>query len=117
MLLLRDEVHRLELENNRLRTEVEYGQAHKVQELQKRFTSSSSNVPYHYRQDVGIYGRGGAPIPDNSMGYHRSGDYGRGSIEVPPQEPDQVMQRACPKCRAHFPDLDTLQIHVLECVD
>ena len=113
MLLLREEVHRLELENNRLRTEVEYGQAYKVQELQRKYTNSSSNVPYLYREGAGIYGRGGAPVADHGMGYNRSG----GSIEVPPQEQDQVMQRACPKCHAHFPDLDSLQIHVLECVD
>ena len=117
MLILREDVHRLELENNRLRAEVESDQWHKVQELQRRFANSSPNIPNAYYKEGMVYGRGGAPVPDNGMDHHRSSDFGRGSIDLPPQESDQVVQRQCPKCCARFPDLDTLQIHVLECVD
>lgn len=117
MLLLREEVHRLELENNRLRSEVDSVHLHKVQELQRRYANSQAHVPSSYYHDVGVYGRGGVPVTDSGAAYNRSGEYGKGSIELPPQEPDQVMQRACPKCHAPFPDLDSLQIHVLECVD
>ena len=112
-------MHRLQLENGRLHAEVDATQSQKVQELQRRYANSANNFPNPYYPQGGIYGRGGAPVQDNSMDYNKSSDYSsvRGSFEVPPQESDQVMQRACPKCHAPFPDLDTLQIHVLECVD
>ncbi|XP_065058937.1 optineurin-like isoform X2 [Rhopilema esculentum] len=118
ILVLREEIHRLKLENTRLREDVESVHKHNLHELQRRY-GPLTQVPQGYHNinpHAGIYGRG-AQAPDNRMDHSRIYDSGRGSFEMPPQESDQVMQRACPKCRMTFPDLDTLQIHVLECID
>lgn len=119
ILILREDLHHLKLENIRLKEDFEASQQQKMQELKKRMASSHGyqNPPVSYPSQYGIYGRGAAVPDNNRINYGRSNESYRGSIELPPQEPDPVMQRECPKCRAPFPDLDTLQLHVLECLD
>eukprot|EP00794_Sanderia_malayensis_P007572 gene7572-8412_t len=126
ILILRDDVHRHKLENSRLREEVTAAQRQEMAQLQRRYGVGVSNVGSigidgQHRQDVpGLYfrgGPGGGHPSEGGQGKYAPNDSFRSSVEAPPQDVDQNVQRLCPKCHVPFPDLDTLQIHVLECLD
>ena len=80
---------------------------------------SSQNTPSGYpgynTSNYGtMYARGMASASDGMQG---GGGRQGNDRNAAAQEPDQPVQRTCPKCRQGFPDLDTLQIHVMECID
>ena len=119
-LILREEAHHLKLENNRLREEVETAYKQQMAELQGRYGVGShvTGRAGNYQNLPTLYGRGPTMRDDrwNTENVRSNTSYGINS-EVTAQEPEQAVQRSCPKCHAPFPDLDTLQIHVLECLD
>ncbi|NXR93546.1 NEMO protein, partial [Hypocryptadius cinnamomeus] len=63
--------------------------------------------------------RGGAPGPPNPPGGEGQGltvplpPIGFGGLLPPPEEGPDL---CCPKCQYKAPDMDTLQIHVMDCI-
>lgn len=85
-----------------------------------RSTGSVSHHPQDYHQHGRRPGSSGSQYGSNPSMYGRGGD-NRGSnssIEsASADKSDDTEQRKCPKCDKLFPDLDTLQIHLMDCLD
>ncbi|XP_032836099.1 optineurin isoform X2 [Petromyzon marinus] len=90
---LKEQLAAVRLDNERIKDELEaYTRGH-LQEMQRRHTG-------HFMQDD----REAAPLPQ--------------PLPMPNPPPVQLnqMQHTCPICNFNAPDMDTLQIHVLDCI-
>jgi len=52
-----------------------------------------------------------------SMNYEDGNVFGRGGMPPAYRNTQEILEQMCPKCNAGFPDTETLQIHLLNCVD
>jgi hypothetical protein len=109
---LRDEVAKLHADNERLIEEASDPTGSKLAEMQRRHGCRSAMLP---RTDnnpwSGFYDQFLAP---------RGPAVARNSPHHPPPDSDmnrQVSGGRCPKCDLMFPDLDTLQTHVVGCLE
>ncbi|XP_078730168.1 optineurin-like isoform X2 [Lampetra fluviatilis] len=90
---LKEQLAATRLDNERIKDELEaYTRGH-LHEMQRRHTG-------HFMQDE----REAAPLPQPLP-----------MPNPPPVQPNQ-MQHTCPICNFNAPDMDTLQIHVLDCI-
>lgn len=108
---LRDEVAKLRAENEKLNEELNDTTGSNMAEMQRRHRLGTNNYdrgPNAWNQ---LYDSFLAP----------RGPAGRNA--PPPQRPldtdanRQVSGGCCPKCDQMFPDLDALQVHVVECLE
>lgn len=109
---LRDELAKLRAENERLIEEASDPTGSKMAEMQRRHGCGVNNIPGGSSNPwSGFYDDFIAP---------RGPPVARNNPYQPPPDNDinrQVSGGRCPKCDRMFPDLDTLQTHVVECLE
>jgi inhibitor of nuclear factor kappa-B kinase subunit gamma len=109
---LRDEVAKLHADNERLTEEASDPTGSKLAEMQRRHGCGSGsqpgndNNPWSGFYDQFLAPRGPAVARNSPHQPHAENDINR-----------QVSGGRCPKCDLMFPDLDTLQTHVVGCLE
>ena len=142
---MRDEVFRLQADNDRLTEEANDPTGSKLLDMQRRHGCGSLPPGEANNAWTGFYNqflapRGPAvarsgsqqPPPENDMNRQVSGgrcpkcDLVFSDLDtlqthvvrcLESESTASVGGKICPKCQGSFPDLDTLQIHVMECLD
>lgn len=132
---MRDEVAKLQADNERLKEEVNDPTGSKLAEMQRRHGSGNAWSGF-YDQFLAPRGppggRSNQPQLYSDMNRQVSGGRcPKCNVMFPDLDTLQthvvrclesestgsVGENICPKCQESFPDLDTLQIHVMECLD
>ncbi|XP_067683522.1 optineurin-like [Haliotis asinina] len=119
----------LQVQNQQLIDDLEAYSRRQMSEMQRRVAPS----PHSYLQCVGPGGPYGPPqptfnyqggIPDNQpdVSYTETVNLNQQPNQGPPQadpgqHEDDEAPLVCPQCNLTCPDMDTLQIHVIECLD
>ena len=119
------------MDNNQIwqqQQQLQHFQAQRQQQLQQQQQQQQQHVQQqqqHPQQHPGgagnwqVSGRGGeymgAQVHEQDRRGGRSGG-GGGNVHGG-HRMDEDVQRKCPRCNAVLPDLDSLQIHVMECLD
>ncbi|KAJ8379073.1 hypothetical protein AAFF_G00231640 [Aldrovandia affinis] len=97
----REKIHE---EKERLAAQLEFMKKHNSQlqeEMESLGRQSLTAIQRRHLSPRGASPQGGALAP----GQHGA----RGEVQIP--------EYACPKCNEVLPDLDTLQIHIMDCID
>ena len=141
LMNLRDSYTNLDRENKRLSEDLDKSQSRTMADMQRRhpnptrssfdspsyspFSSTGSDRGHYAGHNGGPYGEHGNLPMQQPMHYPPSTQqfYSRG----PTNQPDSLNTngvedrndsvRQCPKCNKALPDLDSLQIHVMDCLD
>ncbi|XP_078676473.1 optineurin-like isoform X1 [Branchiostoma floridae x Branchiostoma belcheri] len=146
MQTLEQQNQELQLENQQLRDEMEVYTRNALGEMQRRHVGAPPSPPGNAMprpnnpppmEYAGNYGYPrGYPYPGPHEDFYYDAQVGNDPLQpvnmaqprvqnlqvhVPqvvqrPASPD-TEEKSCPKCNNVFPDLDTLQIHVMECLD
>lgn len=122
----KENVESLRAERDQLRKELnrETNQFASMLDRQRGGVASPSMMPdqhYQPRPDPSQFHRPSTYNPTYGNYGSNQAYYGRGTENQRPdnrkQESQDALHRPCPKCNELFPDVDTLQIHVIECID
>lgn len=108
---LRNEVGKLQAENERLKEEANDPTGSRLLEMQRRHGCGNNMPAGNDSPWSGFYDQYLAP---------RGPPAARNNPHQPPADNDinrQVSGGRCPKCDRDFPDLDKLQTHVVECLE
>ncbi|KAK6177064.1 hypothetical protein SNE40_015243 [Patella caerulea] len=106
----------LRLANQQLQDEMEAYSARQLQEMQQRANNQPSENFYHVTN---------SHLPPHGYDYTTPAGYSATMAQTPSQNTrqgdmynqEEEIDFICPKCNLQCPDLDTLQIHVVECMN
>ncbi|KAK7884054.1 hypothetical protein WMY93_027177 [Mugilogobius chulae] len=102
---LQDQLNQALTEIDRLKQEAT--SRARIEEMKLRHLDDFSSRPPHIPQPPGVFPFHTAP-PPSSFRSAAVGDQASASEEIP--------DLCCPKCKYQAPDIDTLQIHVMDCI-
>ena len=103
------------IENNRLKEEISNLTSGPLLDLQRRYVNPSTMSRYN-----------GARVnphsPEQNLFNQENNFWGGKPVSaadgtVKARVPYHSEERICPKCQGGFPDLDSLQLHIVECLD
>lgn len=128
---LENELKQLQLRNQQLLDEMENFSKRQFQEMQQRHASQGYQHSLQQHLRVGQQNHGspyqppayptqsypGTTSGGGAMYDNRSATMNMGQSHGGSQEGEEPQQFECPKCNQTCPDMDTLQIHVLDCID
>uniref|UniRef100_A0A8W8M5U9 CCHC NOA-type domain-containing protein n=1 Tax=Magallana gigas TaxID=29159 RepID=A0A8W8M5U9_MAGGI len=128
---LENELKQLQLRNQQLLDEMENFSKRQFQEMQQRHANQGfqHSLQQHLRVGQQNHGSPYQPPTYTTQSYpgpaagagavydNRSTNMTMGQSHGGSQEGEELQQFECPKCNQTCPDMDTLQIHVLDCID
>nr|XP_022302168.1 optineurin-like [Crassostrea virginica]XP_022302169.1 optineurin-like [Crassostrea virginica] len=128
---LENEFKQVQLRNQQLLDEMESLSKRQFQEMQQRHSNQGyqHSLQQHLRVGQQNHGSPYHPPQQYPQQSHTRSTSGSGDMYLrsPPatldqtpggsQDTEEMHQFECPKCNQTCPDMDTLQIHVLDCID
>nr|XP_014352663.1 PREDICTED: NF-kappa-B essential modulator [Latimeria chalumnae] len=99
---LHEQKERLQEQLQQLRAELDGASRARIEEMQQRHME-----PFR----AALPPQGGFAVGGNTVPFFPAQDAGR-RRSIPEEQPDYC----CPKCQYQAPDMDTLQIHVMDCI-
>ncbi|XP_028669263.1 NF-kappa-B essential modulator isoform X1 [Erpetoichthys calabaricus] len=110
--ILQEQLHQVQVERDRLKEQLEGTSRARMEEMQQRHLENyrSPLLPHlhpHHHPQPAPYPMAGATIP-----FSPAQDTGARRRSFNEGQPELC----CPKCQYPAPDLDTLQIHIMDCI-